>query len=307
MTTMSASRNRHVSPALEEHPADPRVERILLVTDGGDAGCGATAWVEHRAKMHRLDVSVVTVLEQDRMTAELTGEGINEEAERVLERVARHIATAAPSVRLTTTVAWGDAPEIIGTASQSADLVVVGTSRVRGTAFVGGSAFPTRLVEGANRPVIIVPTNWRPGHGAVVVGLQGDMSDTTALAFAAHEASVLRRELRVVHAGRASMIFDSDVAPAGDEDEASSTVGTALRHAVTELREIYPRLSVRGVVRLGQPEEVLTEESEGEELLVVGSHGWTAFDRFFVGSVSREILTRVICPLAVVRSQGQHA
>ena len=47
----------------------------------------------------------------------------------------------------------------------------------------------------------------------------------------------------------------------------------------------------------------LVHESPGAELLVVGSHGRGTVGGIVLGSVSRALLHRAHCPVAVVRNQ----
>ena len=89
---MSTARNvndTRVAPALEEHSADPIVESIVLATDGGEAGDGAMRWVIHRAKMHRLNVLVLTVAETAGFGAQLSGSMVEAERAAVKRTVGR--------------------------------------------------------------------------------------------------------------------------------------------------------------------------------------------------------------------------
>jgi nucleotide-binding universal stress UspA family protein len=289
----------HTAPALEEHSADPVVEHVLFATDGGDAGAGAMTWITDRARMHRLDVAVLTVIEQDWFAAAASGMYVAEAAERVVYAAEQYFARTAPSADVVTRVESGEPREVFAAASESQDLLVVGTNRTTALSSVLGSSFPMKLVEAARCPVIVVPKNWRHGHGAVVVGTQGDGSDDAALDFAVHEARVLHRELRVVHCMSVPALLGPDVSATTDDEAAvrDAVLGSTLER----LRMDNPDLSIRGVLAQGEPAEVLAREARGEELLVVGSHRYTVMDRFFIGSISREVLTRPVCPVAVVR------
>jgi nucleotide-binding universal stress UspA family protein len=300
MSTLNGMPRRHSAPALEEHSADPVVEHIVLATDGGDAGTGAMKWLSRRAKMHRLDIDVVTVVEQDWLTVEHMGDTFMDAAQNAVDGVAEYLARAAPSAQVTTRVEWGDSREQFEEASEAEDLLVVGTNRTGRLSSMLGSSFPMKLAESAHCPVVVVPKNWTASHGAVVVGVQGDETDAAALAFATHEAEILHRELRIVHSWHLPAILpprDSVI----DHTDYAVPHDAVLKRIVGEVRAAHPGLDVQGVLVQGHPAEVLARQAAGEELLVVGSHGRTATDRFFIGSVSREMLTRPVCPVAVVR------
>jgi nucleotide-binding universal stress UspA family protein len=81
----------------------------------------------------------------------------------------------------------------------------------------------------------------------------------------------------------------------------ADTHDVVLDRVLIELRAGHPEVDIRGVLAEGEPADVLVREATGEELLVVGSHSWTVMDRFFLGSISREVLSRPACPVAVVR------
>lgn len=290
-------------PALEEHAADPVVQRILFATDGGEAGSGALKWIAQRAKMHRLNVAVVTVVEQDWLTEEMTGDRFTEAAQRVVAEAEEYLARWAPSAEVTTRVGRGNARETFAEASAALDLLVVGTHRTGRFPPAFGGSFPLKLVESARCPVVVVPKAWKPTHGAVVVGILGDGSDEAALAFAVHEARVLHRELRVVHSWTLPTMLATEgaVDPAPDDGAIADTHDGVLSRTLAGVRAAESGVVVRGVLAQGEAAEVLDREALGEELLVVGSHGWSVVDRFFLGSVSRGVLARPSCPVAVVR------
>lgn len=53
----------------------------------------------------------------------------------------------------------------------------------------------------------------------------------------------------------------------------------------------------------GEPKIAILEEAErwGADLLIVGTHGYTAFERFWLGSVSRAIASHAHCSVEIVR------
>ncbi|WP_210505845.1 universal stress protein [Naasia sp. SYSU D00057] len=291
----------HPVPALEEHAADGAVERVLFATDGGEAGAGALRWVARRAKSHRLDVEILTVVEQEWVTGELTTSQFDDAGERAVAAARQALERTAPSAVVSTGVGWGDPRTAFSRASEDKDLLVVGSNRTGRLSALLGSTFPMKLVEGAKCPVVVVPRNWQPSHGAVVVGVQGDGSDEAAVRFAAREATILHRELRVVHSWSVPTVLGPEIPMPTDEAGVADTHDVVLDRVLAELRIMHPGLEIRGVLAEGEAADVLAREATGEELLVVGSHGWTVMDRFFLGSISREVLTRPPCPVAVVR------
>jgi len=76
-----------------------------------------------------------------------------------------------------------------------------------------------------------------------------------------------------------------------------------LNEAVAVLRREAPALSVTPVLRDGLPKDVILDEAERwrADLIVVGSHGYGAVKRLFLGSVSLAIATHAPCSVEIVR------
>jgi nucleotide-binding universal stress UspA family protein len=76
-----------------------------------------------------------------------------------------------------------------------------------------------------------------------------------------------------------------------------------LNEAAAVLKEQSPELCVNPVLREGWPKDVILDEAErwGADLIVVGSHGYGAFRRLFLGSVSLAVATNALCSVEIVR------
>lgn len=76
-----------------------------------------------------------------------------------------------------------------------------------------------------------------------------------------------------------------------------------LEEATATIRRDAPDLLVTPILREGHPKEVLLEEAErwGADLIVLGSHGYGAIRRFFLGSVSLAVATNAPCSVEIVR------
>jgi nucleotide-binding universal stress UspA family protein len=57
------------------------------------------------------------------------------------------------------------------------------------------------------------------------------------------------------------------------------------------------------VTRPGRAQDVILDEAErwGADLIVLGSHGYRAFKRFLLGSVSQAVATHAPCSVEIVR------
>lgn len=71
----------------------------------------------------------------------------------------------------------------------------------------------------------------------------------------------------------------------------------------TLARDLGPTVKVTGSILPGSPRWLILEEAErwDADLIVVGSHGYGAWHRFLLGSVSQAVVTHAKCSVEVVR------
>ena len=84
------------------------------------------------------------------------------------------------------------------------------------------------------------------------------------------------------------------------------------REAVAHVTQIADILTAAGVgvhrvAEMGDPATVILEVARREavELIVVGSHGKSGFERFLLGSVSSRVVDHAPCDVLVVKSQAR--
>lgn len=85
---------------------------------------------------------------------------------------------------------------------------------------------------------------------------------------------------------------------------ASEQARSIVERAVTSLRSsMDSEANIKGEPVLGPPRTVILDEaaSWGADLIVVGSHGYRAWERFLMGSVSQSIISHAKCSVEVVR------
>lgn len=143
--------------------------------------------------------------------------------------------------------------------------------------------------------------------GSIVVGVDGSVSASHAVGWAAEQAAVERRPLVLVHAGPTP-------APAGTgwmettgfdhrrlclllKEDARAV----LDQAEEPVRAEHPDLEIHHVVRLGDAREILLETSAEARLLVVGTRGLGPLRHLLLGSVSSAMVKHAACPVVVVR------
>ncbi len=82
--------------------------------------------------------------------------------------------------------------------------------------------------------------------------------------------------------------------------KAATTIAEKAAH---ELHTKNPALTVSTTVVEGAPKSVILKEAEtfGANLIVVGSHGYGAIERFLLGSVSQSVALHAKCSVEIVR------
>jgi nucleotide-binding universal stress UspA family protein len=77
--------------------------------------------------------------------------------------------------------------------------------------------------------------------------------------------------------------------------------------AIDKLRSrLSKTISLDGQILPGSPQSVILDEAEdwGADLIVVGSHGYRALERFLLGSVSQSVVSHAKCSVEVVRCRS---
>lgn len=84
-----------------------------------------------------------------------------------------------------------------------------------------------------------------------------------------------------------------------DERAAKSILETMEK----KLKERFPELKTSRLIEMGSPAgEIIREAKEGEyDWIILGSHGRTGLDRFFLGSVSQSVCNHAHCSVTIVR------
>ena len=87
---------------------------------------------------------------------------------------------------------------------------------------------------------------------------------------------------------------------------ARSKARTIVEAAIETLKKaLGESITINGEFVQGSPKSVILDEAErwGADLIVVGSHGYRAWERFLLGSVSQAVVAHAKCSVEVVRSR----
>jgi nucleotide-binding universal stress UspA family protein len=141
----------------------------------------------------------------------------------------------------------------------------------------------------------------------IVVGIDGSEGSERALVFAAGEAALRRRGLRIVAAWHvptslyAQGFFVSPEVASGFEHAARASAEAQAAKVMQGHPEVISELLV--CERL--PAQVLIEQSAEAEMLVVGSRGLGGFRGLLLGSVSQQCAQHARCPVVIVPHEAR--
>ncbi|HEV7951180.1 MAG TPA: universal stress protein [Glaciihabitans sp.] len=275
--------------------------RVVVAVDGGQASDSALDWAIELARTTPTELQIVTVYDSVWSPYGDSASQFRPLYESVLERAAERISRTAPQVRFTQTVRNGLAPTEIARASREADLLVLGThkpTRMRGAVY---GTLPLRVAATTHCPTVVVPVQWTPSAGPVVVGFDAVNEQPAAIRFAREFASERHRHLVVVHAWHIPPIVAVEMlSNAALWDSMKAAHHETLSREVAAIREADPRLTVRGVLKEGPAVVALLGEGTGASVLVVGRHGRGAVAGLLLGSTSHDVLLNMPCPVVVV-------
>jgi nucleotide-binding universal stress UspA family protein len=136
----------------------------------------------------------------------------------------------------------------------------------------------------------------------IVVGIDGSEGSEKALRFAAGEAALRKRGLRIVaawHVPTSIYTHGFVVSPEIESELEASARAAAERQAANALQE-HPEVISELLVCNQLPADALIQQSKEAEMLVVGSRGLGGFRGLMLGSVSQQCAQHARCPVVIV-------
>lgn len=298
-----------------------RENYIAVGVDGSEQALTATLWAADQAfrrgasiKLIHAYTDPVSLYAGVMAAPQINFEEAHDWAEAVLTAAESGIHQRYPRMVISRQIRHAHPVTALLEVAEHALFTVVGASGInRLEGFLLGSV-AARVAGHAPGPVVVIPGKTEieiaECNGAVVVGLDSSAESDAALAFAFEEASLRSVSLVAVRAWedaifeRFAKIFPIPVDRAAIVAEETRLLAEQLAGWV----EKYPDVQVRRIVHGGDPasrliQECVDLESTGAaSLLVVGSRGRSTVTGLLFGSTSQALMTRAICPVAVVRA-----
>ncbi len=143
-------------------------------------------------------------------------------------------------------------------------------------------------------------------HSGVVVGVDGSLSSTIAVRWAAREATMRNIGLTVVHVSDPPAVSPAAHMPAAVyqryEEEARKIVADAVKVAKDTVPE-GNRPEIDSELLCAAPVPTLIDLSKDAHMVVVGCRGQEALQRNPLGSVSTGLIHHAYCPVAVIHDE----
>ena len=150
------------------------------------------------------------------------------------------------------------------------------------------------------KPQAVVMTQNNASQPFIVVGVDGSESSLDALRWAAAQAKLTNRVLKIVSSWHWPASFL--LAPEWPlETDPNQRAKESLADVIEKVLGPAPGIEIEQFVFEGHPVPLLVDFAADADLLVVGSRGHGAFTGMMIGSVSQHCLTHAKCPVVVVR------
>lgn len=207
-----------------------------------------------------------------------------------------------PTARIALETPDMSAADALTARSRSADLLVVGRGRLRPHRIAFGSVAEA-VIARAGCPVVVVGES--PGRhvgGAVLVGV--DLADPDrALGAAFAEAWLRGCPVIAVHAWEHpdGPIFAYAEPSRFDAEAAWGEDLRQLTDVLAPFRNKYPGVHVEARTVHGSAADVLVRHAAQAGLVVVGSNAHGPMGRAVLGSVGRQLVHRLACPVLIAR------
>jgi nucleotide-binding universal stress UspA family protein len=283
---------------------------VVVGVDGSPSSESALRWAITEAARAGRPLHLVHALETELVLSDKLPLGTKEAAaasDPILTDAVDLARRLAPDQQITPHSVTGFAPSTLIAASKVAGTVVMGSH--------GRSALPTVLLGSVSQqvathsscPVVVVretSAEGGVGSGHVVVGVDGSQASRPAIGYAFAYAASTGSSLTAVHTWWWEPLEGISLSEPwiGDWTEIATEEAILVAELLAGWSERYPGVPVHRHVVRGDPVAELLDRSRGARLLVVGSRGRGGFVGLALGSVSRRVLKRATCPVAVVRS-----
>lgn len=279
---------------------------LLVGYDGSEGSTRALDWAAEDARRRGLPLTMLHSWDPHAAgLAPMPAVDPRASAQEILNAGVEHAREVASDLKPRAVLARAPAAARLIEASESADLIVLGSRGTGGFAGLTLGSVSAQVAAHASCPVVIVRGDGphpERGPGDVVVGMDGSAASQAALATAFAEADAHGLSLRAVIAW--DPIPAGELPPLADEAGMRAAAEARLVELMIPLRERHPGVRAETEIVTGVPRQVLLDAAGEARLVVVGSRGLGGFRGLLLGSVSQALIHHAPCPVAVVHASA---
>ncbi len=272
--------------------------RIIVGYDGKPDSLAALSWAVKTASLLG-EAVVATIIIDPRETPR--GVAWPESHWEDIEDKAREVFAQRPDVSATVERHIGHmVPRLLESAGDGSMLVVGSKGHSIVSEMVLGSVSQS-AARHATVPVVVVRSPQNPDSGRIVVGADGSESSTRALRFACQVAERTGDKVILLRAwSPTTVVMDRYGHLPLASDDTIAEAESALGWIVDSSRAAHAGVPIEGEICSGAAERGLIDASANASMVVVGSRGHTAVGEALLGSVSKAVIQKAHCPIAVV-------
>jgi nucleotide-binding universal stress UspA family protein len=280
------------------------IDKTVVAWNATAEADAALDWAIAREAQRHGGISLVFIIDESRRDHD--AQQREHEARAALHSAADRARAAAPGCMVTSTLSHGDVPDgLLQFANEGWVLAVGARGRSSGRPRSARS-MGSRLAAAGRGTIAVVPEHFSTMGREVVVGFDGSVEAESAANLGAAEAERLGTELVLVHAWDEPILVEGQSAfDARFVEALGGESAKLLLAARDELRVRHPALTISIRSVHGDTGNALLQASLAAHELVLGSRGLRGIRRLLLGSVSRNVVERAMCPILVVGKQPQ--
>ena len=286
------------------------MEKVIVGFDGREEASDALALAKVLARTDGAELHVAVVLQRNPIPIEEEAyeRALKEHFDELFARAKRELNDAeCVTDRLEDPSPAGALNNLAE--REGAQVIVLGSTHRGALGRVYPGSVGERLLNGAPCAVAVAPRGYARSEqdGFEIIGVAYDGSEESKLALQTGErlARKLDGAVRLVVAvppppPSVSRMMGAMGADPGFTRLLREQGEKALGEGLSSVGDI----EVQSELKLGDPAQVLADESGDLDLLVIGSRGYGPLRRTLVGSVSAEVMRKAPCPVMVIPRAG---
>ncbi len=286
--------------------------RIVVGVDGSAVADRALRWAVDEAALRGDEIELVLCYGFEAYRAPSTTPS-QEIADQAMDAIANRNSAVLQRVQWKTTVVplfTSPAADGVLSAAEAADLIVVGSRGFGGFRELLLGSTSNRVATHAEVPVVVVrgdQPSYADAYRGIVVGIDGSRAAVRALRWAVAEAALRGIDVTALHgwhgwsAPDAALLSGMATAEQIDAEHARAEAhANAVLQGAMEAVPVPEGTTVSPLLVAATPAAAILDNTDSDQLLVVGTRGFGGLRRAIVGSTTHQVLHHAPGPVVVV-------